>query len=373
MPVAIVAITANGARIGETLRRGLPDSKLFVIEKHASGEAEPFSNGVAPLVERLWSRFDGLVFVMATGIVVRAIAPLLQAKDKDPAVVVLDDAGRFAVSLLSGHIGGANDLTRTCAELTGSTPVVTTATDANDLPSFDMLAKENGWRIEELSRVKVLNALLLEGKEIAVADPTGTVREYFAGKGNLSFYEEIERAAQSGASGVLLVTNGELPPFVEPGRTLVLRPVNLCLGIGCNRGTSVDELESVVAAHLSRLSLSLRSVKCIASARAKEDEAGLLAYAGKADLPIVFYDSDELNGVEVPSAPSAHAYAAIGARGVAEPAALLASEGGTLLMPKVKDGNVTLAIASKNPLTPALFRLRYGYGGQAPGGEGESG
>lgn len=86
MQVAIIAITANGARIGATLQSGLPQSRLFVIEKHATGDAEPFSNGVAPLVERLWPECDGLVFIMATGIVVRAIAPLLQAKDKDPAV-----------------------------------------------------------------------------------------------------------------------------------------------------------------------------------------------------------------------------------------------------------------------------------------------
>jgi len=345
MHAAIIAITGNGARIGATLERGIPESRLFVIEKHATGDAHPFSSGVQALVDRLWPDYGGFVFIMATGIVVRTIAPLLQSKDRDPAVVVLDDAGRFAVSLLSGHIGGANGLAKLCAQLTGSIAVITTATDANELPSFDMMAKEHGWLIDDLSRVKVLNALLLEGKEIAVVDRGAAVRNYCAGKGALSFHEDFAGALRSGASGQLYVTNRLLPQGADPERTLVLRPVNLCLGIGCNRGTCAGEIEAVVVENLERLSLSVKSVKCIATAKAKEDEAGLLEFGRRAGIPILFFESDALNGVEVPSPPSAHALAAIGATGVAEPAALLASGGGRLLLKKIKDGNVTLAIA----------------------------
>lgn len=345
MQVAIIAITGNGARLGETLQQGIPGSRLFVIEKHAGSACEAFSEPVPALMSRLWPEFDGFICIMATGIVVRCIAPLLQAKDRDPAVVVLDDAGRFAVSLLSGHLGGGNALAKSCASLTGCTPVVTTATDANDLPSFDLLAKENGWVIDDLSRVKVLNALLLEGKEIAVADPTGRVKSYCAGRGNLTFVADAEKAAACNAAGVLLVTNRTLSSALNPQRTLVLRPVDLHLGIGCNRGTAAEEIETVVRANLERLGLSLQSVKSLATARAKEDEAGLLAFAAKLGVPLLFFDNEELNAVAVPSPPSAHAMAAIGARGVAEPAALLAAGGGTLIMKKVKDGNVTLAVA----------------------------
>jgi cobalt-precorrin 5A hydrolase len=345
MHIAIIAITKNGARIGAELHAGIPESRLFVIEKHATGDAHPFATGVQPLVDRLWPDYGGFVFIMATGIVVRTIASLLQAKDRDPAVVVMDDAGRFAVSLLSGHIGGANALAKTCAERTGSIPVITTATDANGLPSFDMLAKESGWLIEDLSRVKVLNALLLEGKEIAVVDHGSAVRRYCAGKGILSFHEDFEAALESGASGQLFVTNRVVPPQQATDRLLVLRPVNLCLGIGCNRGTSAREIESVVTEHLERLSLSFKSVKCIASAQAKGDEPGLLEFAAGAGLPVLLYESEQLNRVDTPTPASDYVMAAIGARGVAEPAALLASGGGRLLLHKVKSGNVTLAIA----------------------------
>jgi len=356
MHVAIIAITANGARIGANLHNCIPESRLFVIEKHATGDAHPFATGVQALVDRLWSDYGGFVFIMATGIVVRTIAPLLQAKDRDPAVVVLDDAGRFAVSLLSGHIGGANGLAKQCAELTGSIPVITTATDVNDLPSFDMLAKHNDWLIDDLSRVKVLNALLLEGKEIAVVDRCDAVRHYCAGKGVLSYHEDFPEAVESGASGQLFVTNRILPRQYYSDRTLVLRPVNLFLGIGCNRGTSAGEIESVVLENLERLSLSIKSVKCIATAQAKDDEAGLLRFAEKSGLSIVFYQSEQLNGIDVPSPPSAHALAAIGATGVAEPAALLASNGGRLILKKIKDGNVTLAIAEADVAAPEAGR-----------------
>jgi cobalt-precorrin 5A hydrolase len=345
MPVAIIAITGNGARIGGVLGRGIKRSHLWVIEKHAGQDAHPFSGGIYPLVARLWPDCDGFVFIMAAGIVVRTIAPLLQAKDRDPAVVVLDDAGRFAVSLLSGHVGGANALARLCAELTGSVAVITTATDVNDLPSFDMLAKEHGFLIDDLSRVKRLNACLLEGKEIAVVDWGHAVRNYCAGRGVLSFHEDLAQAMFSGASAQVVVTNRLLSSREISDRTLLLRPVNLVLGIGCNRGTTLAEIESVVMANLARCSLSSKSVKCLASARAKENEASLLAFARSIGVEILFFESEALNGVEVPSPPSLHAFAAIGATGVAEPAALLAACGGRLLMAKVKEGNVTLAIA----------------------------
>lgn len=348
MKTAVIAITANGAILGARLVEGMPGSELHLPPKlanHAGRSATVFSGCLKDSIGKLWHDFDGLVFIMATGIVVRMIAPLLEGKDKDPAVVVMDDAGKFAVSLLSGHLGGANRLAETCAGLVGATPVITTATDAHSLPSFDLLAKEQGWAIDDLSRVKVLNSLLLEGAEIAVVDPTGQVELYADGRGRLSFHRDFQTALNSGAKGFLFVTSRSLPPQSLSPALLVLRPRNLVLGIGCNSGTDTEEIEEVVLSNLKRLFLSLKSVRCVATAAAKRNEPGLLAFAGKYQLPIVFYESSELNAVSPPSPPSRHAMEAIGAIGVAEPAALLASDGGRLLLKKVKSGNVTLAIA----------------------------
>lgn len=348
MRIAIIAITRNGAQLGTRLKDGLAGAELHVLRKftgQAGRGAIPFTGELRELVARLWPEVGGFICIMATGIVVRLIAPHLAGKEKDPAVVVMDDAGRFAISLLSGHLGGANELACRCAFLTGAREVITTATDANDLPSFDMLAKEEGWAIDDLCRVKTLNALLLAGEEIAVVDPTYRVRPWFHGRVRLAFCETFVEALESGAKGCVFVTNRHLPPQARSENLLVLRPRNLVLGIGCNSGTTAEEIEEVVTAHLKRLFLSIRSVACIASATAKREEAGLLAFAGKYGLPLRFYESAELNAVQAPSPPSHHALEAIGAAGVAEPAALLASEGGHLLIKKVKSGNVTLAVA----------------------------
>lgn len=348
MKIAIIAITGNGARLGCRLRDALPGSVLYLSPKWAdacTGPNTPFPGCLKELVVHLWRTFDGLVFIMATGIVVRMVASLLEGKDKDPAVVVMDDGGRFAVSLLSGHLGGANELAASCADTAGAIAVITTATDANGLPSFDMLAKEQGWAIDDLSRVKTLNALLLEKGRIAVVDPTGQVEQHFCGRGNLTFHLDFTAAMRSGARGFLFVTNRSIPPQLQDPGLLVLRPRNLVLGIGCNSGTGAEEIEEVVLLNLKRQFLSIRSVKCVATATAKRSEPGLSDFAKKYSLPVIYYESDGLNAVPSPSPASPYAMEAIGATGVAEPAALLASGGGRLLLKKVKSGNVTLAIA----------------------------
>jgi len=350
MPIVIIAITGNGARLGSRLKEQLGSAELYVLAKHhgkAGKGAIPFSGELGELVARIWPETGGFIFIMASGIVVRLIAPLIEAKDVDPAVVVMDDAGKFAISLLSGHLGGANELAERAAFIIGARSVITTATDVNGLPSFDMLARENGWAIDDLSRVKRLNSLLLENGTIAVADTSGIVRPYFHGRGNLVFVDSFVAAFRSGADGLLFVTNSLVPPQLQSENLLVLRPKNLYLGVGCNSGTSGEEIEEVIFAGLRRLLLSPASVAAIATAEAKRHEPGLVACAEKLNVPLLCYASDELNSVAVPSPPSQHALAAIGASGVAEPAALLASGGGNLLLKKVKSGNVTLAIAEK--------------------------
>ena len=347
MRIAVIAITRNGIRLGSIMKSGLAESTLFIPKKYSGAVegATVYDGEVKELVARLWPEVGGLVFIMATGIVVRLIAPHLQAKDIDPAVVVMDDAGNFAISLLSGHLGGANDLAGRCAVITGAREVITTATDVNGLPSFDLLAKEEGWVIDELGKVKVLNSLLLDEERIAVVDPTGRVRSALNGRGKLSFYETFMEALESGAKGFLFVTNRQLPPQARSDRLLILRPRNLALGIGCNRGTGEEEIREVAGSAMKRLFLSLKSVHCVATAEAKRHEPGLVAFTEFLGVPLVCYESGKLNGVPFPSPPSPHALAAIGAAGVAEPAALLASNGGKLLMRKIKSGNVTLAIA----------------------------
>ena len=349
MSIAVIAITKGGARTGRSLCESSPGLQLYVSGRYAdlAGERctafEP--QELKGLIASLWKKHDGFVLIMATGIVVRMIAPLLESKETDPAVVVMDDAGRFAIALLSGHLGGANELAERCACAVGAVAVITTATDANNLPSFDMLAKEQGWLIDDISRVRILNTLLLDNEEIAVVDRTGQTRTWLGGRGRITFYDTFAEAAKSTAHGFLFVTNQQLSPEAAPEKLLILRPRNLVLGIGCNRGTAADEIEAVVTRHFNALRLSLKSVCTVASIAAKRDEAGLIEFADRLNVPLRCFESGDLSTVAFPSPPSEHALAAVGVPAVAEPAAILASGEGALLLNKVKSGNVTLAIA----------------------------
>ncbi|NTV49310.1 MAG: cobalt-precorrin 5A hydrolase [Geobacteraceae bacterium] len=349
MRVAIVAITRRGAQLGQRLSENMAGLEFYVSRRYAAFAGNRYNsfepNELKTLISSFWNQYDGLVLIMATGIVVRMISPLLQSKETDPAVVVMDDAGRFAIALLSGHLGGANELAGRCAFTSGACAVITTATDANDLPSFDMLAKEQGWTIDDISKVKALNTLMLDNEEIAAFDPTGKTGPWLNDRGNVTFYGTIAEAANSGARGFLFVTNNILAEKTSLINALILRPRNLVLGLGCNRDTPADEIEAFVMAHLNNLSLSPKSIFCIASVAAKRDEAGLVEFAGRLAVPLRCFEADELNQVAFPSPPSEHALAAVGAAGVAEPAAILASSGGLLLLEKVKSSNVTLAVA----------------------------
>jgi cobalt-precorrin 5A hydrolase len=349
MRIAIIAITRGGASLGNKIRDGVDGTELFVSSRYVDQAGKQTTCFEAAelrgLIASLWKRYDGFILIMSTGIVVRMIAPLLESKAIDPAVVVMDDAGRFAISLLSGHLGGANELAGRCAAATGAQAVITTATDANQLPSFDMLAKNQGWGIDDISRIKFLNALLLDDKEIAVVDSTGQARGWLQDRGRVSYHDSLAAAQQSQAAGFLFVTNRCLPPDTCPENLLILRPRNLVLGIGCNRGTSADEIEAVVTHYFKELRLSLKSVCLVASVAAKRDEAGLIAFAERLGVSLRCFESSELNRVAFPSPPSEYALSAVGVAGVAEPAAILASGEGVLLLNKVKSGNVTLAIA----------------------------
>jgi cobalt-precorrin 5A hydrolase len=349
MAIAVIAITRHGVNLGKILCDNISAADFYVSSRYvlqADTNCHTFEpSDLKKLTDSLWRKYVGFVFIMATGIVVRMIAPLLESKETDPAVVVMDEAGKFAVSLLSGHLGGANQLAERCEKFTGAKAVITTATDANNLPSFDMLAKEQEWGIDDITQVKHLNSLLLDNEEIAIVGGKSIVTAWMGGRANAQYFDSFDVALRSSARGFLFVTNRNLSYINESRPLLILRPRNIVVGIGCNRGTLADEIEELVLMHFQQLSLSVKSIRCIASVAAKSNETGLMEFARRLGVPFKCYKSEDLNKVSFPSPPSEHAMLAVGVAAVAEPAALLASNGGCLLLNKVKSVNVTLAVA----------------------------
>ncbi len=348
MTLAIVAITDGGADLARRLAKALPEAEVHLPERSFRGErCRYFSGPVAELLPELFGRVEGLICIMATGIVVRVLAPHLRGKEVDPAVVVVDEAGRFAISLLSGHLGGANDLARQVAGALGGQVVITTATDVNGLPAWDDLARRTDLGIEPLGHVRTLNSLLLRGEPIALVDRRRRIAGAFAGVPGVRLLPNFAAALKMNAAGRVFVTHRHIPHLERQPELLVLRPRDLVVGIGCNRGTSADEIEAVVSGELKHAFLAFTSISCLATITAKADEPGLLEFARRHDLSIEYHDPAALNAVAIPSEPSPHALEAVGAHGVCEPAALLSAGAASLLVRKKKNGNVTVAVAEK--------------------------
>ncbi len=289
-----------------------------------------------------FQEYAGHVGIMSTGIMVRALAPVIRHKTEDPAVVVLDEAGQFVISLLSGHIGGANALTRYLAERLGAAPVITTATDVHALPAVDEIAARLGMHIENAGAIKAVNMALIDGARPVCRDPLGLLRPHLEESPIVFWDADTGKELVTDGPGIVVDdTIAELPPDV-----LVLRPPTLVAGIGCNRGTSEGDIRSLLETVLARFRLSIHSLRALATVDIKRDETGLSDLARRLGLPVLYYSTAELDRVG-PSiqTPSETVEKHVGVKSVCEAAAILGSHGGDLIVPKQKTPDVTVAIA----------------------------
>lgn len=296
--IGLISATAAGAAARDRLAAAWPD------------RTRVYDGPVRDAVRAAFAECEQLVCFLATGAVVRLIAPLLDEKASDPGVVCVDEAGRFAVSLVGGHGGGANELAVAVGEVLGAEPVVTTATDAVGLPGLDTL----GLPVE--GDVAAVSRALLDGEPVAL-------------EAEVPWPLPPLPVAAQGAYTVRVTDRA-----VEPGeREVVLRPPSLVVGVGASRGVPAQEVLELVEGTLREAGLSVRSVCCLATVDAKAGEPGLVAAAERLGVPLVTYSAEELAAVEVPN-PSAAPLAAVGTPSVAEASALVG--GGELLVPKRK-------------------------------------
>lgn len=356
-PYAIVAITKHGVVRARELHAKLPGSDLYYMSKFAQGdEAEKgihlFEGSVRLILPELFRNYIGIIQFISLGAVVRMIAPILQDKKTDPGVVVVDDRGEFAISVLSGHLGGANELTRDVAALLGATPVITTASDVQKTIPVDMFGRQFGWTVESFDKATPVSAAVVNEEPIVVVQESGETNWWQYDKplpSHIRILHSTQQAlAERGSwNAALVVTHRVLEPdekaeLLQNG--VLYRPKNLVLGIGCNRGTLMEEIESVVQETLAEHRLSIKSVRNVATINLKQDEAGLLALCEKYGWSLTVYTPEQLNEVPLKS-PSETVYKYTGAYGVSEPAALLSAKAVDWLVEKKKSGNVTLSIA----------------------------
>lgn len=335
---AVYALTPQGATLGLFLAGEL-GAELHLprrlAERFAEGPARPFDSLTATVAELFHAR-SAHVFITAAGVAVRAIAPHLRGKDKDPAVLVLDQRGEFCVSLLSGHLGGANRLAEKVAVLTKGRAVITTATDCAGTPAVDVLAQDAGLAISDISRIKDVNAILAAGGAVTLHDPDGWLPVADMG----SFFTPApDNQAQ-------VVVDWRTPP--PDTRALWLHPPCLCLGVGCRRGVPARTILERITETFAARGATLASLCGLATVRAKEHEPGLREAAATLGVPLTFYPASELDAVEAPT-PSERVARAVGTSSVCEAAAMLLAERDHLLMEKQTLENVTLALAVRRP------------------------
>ena len=325
MTRAYLAFTAKGLALAQKLAAAYPGSV-------ARCGHEPGQPGLADWTARQFVGSDALVFVGAVGIAVRAIAPHCQSKAQDPAVVVLDECGRFAVPILSGHLGGANDLARALAAVCGAVPVITTATDANGVFAVDEWAKHQNCTVLEPERIKLVSGALLAGKTVQFASDWPIAGSPPAG------------LAEDAAAPELALT------LCPAGDALHLVPRIGVLGVGCRRGTGADTLAEAFAAFCAQAGFTPQCIAAAASIDLKQNEAGLLAFCQSRGWPVEFFTAEQLRAAPGSFTPSAFVQSVTGVDNVCERSAVLAA-GGTLVFHKYAHTGVTFALAVR-PYAP---------------------
>ncbi len=332
MRLAITSLTKGGHRLAEKIHAQLDGSTLC-----------PVKQGIFKTIDSLWCEYDGIICIMATGIVVRSLAPLCKDKRLDPCVLVLDEKGRFVISLLSGHLGGGNELAVKVAAITKGKAVITTASDVTGHTALDLWAQKNGLLPGNNKRLTMITTRLIN---------RGCLKLYSdIAKGNLP--DDMVWCGDKDEADVLIAQGHKDNTDEEK---LLLRPMKLFVGLGCNRNTGSSSFEQAVSELCAEHGLDRKTISRLASIDIKKDEAGLLTFAEKCALPLSFYSKDQLNGVEGISSSKA-VLAATGAKGVAEPAAILAAStaecGGQLIIRKIKWKDVTAAVAARKIILKA--------------------
>jgi len=325
MKISILSVSSGGRILAAQIATALGDEACH----------HPQTTTLTVL-RQAFATSDALVCIMAAGIVVRAIGPICRDKWVDPCVIVLDERGEYVISLLSGHHGGGNELAGRIATITGGTAVITTASDVLGRTAVDLWAERNGLQLRS------------ERKKMT------TIAARLVNHGGINFYSDCRCAgvpkdfhlvANPAEADIVLTCNEQLP-----ADALCFSPRNLVVGIGCNRGTPMAEIGEAVTQTCRQHDLHQGSIEGIATIDAKIGEEGLVGYAATNGLPLHCFSKERLNRIPGLS-ESVHALAAVGAKGVAEPAAMLAAASGEvpgqLIVGKIKWKNVTTAVAAR--------------------------
>ena len=366
MKISIICFTLTGQQTGEKLKKALEEQEhavsLYTKSKYIP---ESIKESTKEWAGKQFESADGIIFIGATGIAVRSIAPYVASKKTDPAVLVTDECGKFVISLLSGHLGGANELALQAAEALHAVPIVTTATDLEGKFAVDVFAKKNNCNIFNMKAAKEVSAALLAGKKVGFYSefpvegelPEGLVRcdEYgnpVSSMDNRS-EEEIQKSSDFNGTGtdctnidcgVAVTVHTSCNPFIS---TTQVVPKCLTLGMGCRKDKDARGIAEAAQKVLDRSGFHKEAFEQIASIDLKKEEKGILSLSQDWQIPFVTYTEEELKQVPGEFTPSPFVKKITGVDNVCERSAVLASGNGRLLQRKTGENGVTTAVAAR--------------------------
>ena len=339
MKISIICFTLTGQQTGEKLKKALEKQKhavsLYAKSKYIS---DSIKESTKEWAGEQFESADGIIFIGATGIAVRSIAPYVASKKTDPAVLVTDECGKFVISLLSGHLGGANELALQAAEALQAVPVVTTATDMEGKFAVDVFAKKNNCHIFRMKEAKEVSAALLAGEKVGFYSefpwegelPDGLVnccglRNEISSETDLAAMEaKLESASDLFPKvGIAVTIHKNCTPFLS---TTHVVPQAVALGMGCRKNKEAQAVEKAAFTCLEENQIYPQAVACLASIDIKKEEPGLLALAEKMGIPFETFSSEELLGVKGEFTASSFVSRTVGVDNVCERSALKAAQ-----------------------------------------------
>lgn len=351
MKIAVVALTVKGREIAKKIKASIKDIEVYLSSKYADGcEDTAFSKPLGELIGEIFNSYDGIICIMASGIVVRAVAPYLTHKSTDPGIVVVDDGGKFAISLVAGHLGGANALAREIAQALGGQAVITTASDNMGVISAEMWGKQFGMTVESFAGLPAVNGAIVNGGRLAVISDWKVPEKFrtIGNPANTDYYNSNIKFTKeySGKYDAYIYISDKLLSKLEKP-SIMLRPKTLVAGMGMRRGVVHELVLCTLEEAFLAAGLAAGSLKCLTSIDAKNDEEGLLKTAESLKIPCIFFTKDKLKEVVAKNnlATSTFVNRQMGVGAVCEPAALAVMEKSKLVLPKYVAQGVTIAIA----------------------------
>lgn len=290
-----------------------------------------------------FSEFDGFIFIGATGIAVRYIAPHLRSKDVDPAIVSLDEIGRYVIPLVSGHLGGANEISKDISKTLGAISVLTTATDINDKFAVDLWTQKSGCVIEDISKIRYISGAVLNGEKVGLFSDFKIEGKLPAELNLVQSFNEGEYGSLEKGIAVSIYPNKK--PFKV---TLTALPQIVTLGVGCRKDTDSADFESFILEMLSKEGIALKAVANIGSIDLKKNEKCIVDFSSKYSIPFETATKEELNALDGTFTSSAFVKSVTGVDSVCERAAVLYSKNGEILMKKTSKNGMTCSIAMRD-------------------------